>query len=313
MLAGIVVKTACIQEDTPLTTYPFMQVDAFTDQALGGNPCAIVFNADSLNDAARLAIAKEMNLSETAFVVTPQSADFGARYFTPAEEIPLAGHPTIATVFALIDSGRLKLAGDHTSIMLELKIGPIRVDIAAHQGKVTQITMSQKPPQFLRTYAPEDVLPAFGLRPDDALPNVPIQTVSTGTPQIMIPVKNLEALRRIQVNVSAYAALRERGDFFSPHLFCVGGVTPEGQTFARHFGLPPDTMEDPFTGSATGGMAAYLWHYGLLPQPKFIAEQGHWLGRPGKAYVEVVGSRDAIETVKVGGQAVAVLRGDLTL
>jgi trans-2,3-dihydro-3-hydroxyanthranilate isomerase len=134
--------------------FPFMQVDAFTDRALGGNPCAIVFEADDLDDAIRLAIARENNLSETAFVVRSDSADFGTRYFTPAEEIPLAGHPTIATVFALIDSGRLKLAGDLTTISLELKVGPIRVDIQSVAGVIKHIVMSQKKPQFLTGLCP---------------------------------------------------------------------------------------------------------------------------------------------------------------
>jgi trans-2,3-dihydro-3-hydroxyanthranilate isomerase len=290
-----------------------MQVDAFTTTPLGGNPCAIVFDADDIPDETRLAIAREMNLSETAFVVQSSAADFGARYFTPAEEIPLAGHPTIATVYALVESGRLKLTGDLTSITLELRVGPIRVDIEASGGRAQNIIMSQKPSQFLRGYPPEDVMPAFGLTTDDWLPNAPIQTVSTGTPQLMIPVRDLDALRRIQVNIPAYAALRAAGDFFSPHLFCIQGATDAGQTFARHFGLPPDTMEDPFTGSATGGMAAYLWHYGLLDSPRFVAEQGHWMGRPGQATVEVVGPREAIETVKVGGSAVTVLRGELVI
>jgi trans-2,3-dihydro-3-hydroxyanthranilate isomerase len=106
--------------------------------------------------------------------------------------------------------------------------------------------------------------------------------------------------------------LRERSDFFSPHLFCLQGIK-NGATFACHFGVPPDIMEDPFTGSATGGMAAYLWHHGLIDSATFIAEQGHWMGRPGEAFVEVVGPRDEIETVKVGGSAVTVLRGELTI
>src|SRR5215510_12355323 len=110
-----------------MTTYPFMQVDAFTDRPLGGNPCAILFDADDLPDATRQAIAREMNLSETAFVQQSNVADVGARYFTPAEEIPLAGHPTIATIFALAETGRLALAGDSTTIALELKVGPIPV------------------------------------------------------------------------------------------------------------------------------------------------------------------------------------------
>jgi trans-2,3-dihydro-3-hydroxyanthranilate isomerase len=295
------------------TSYPFIQVDAFTTTPLGGNPCAVILDADDLSDETRLAIAREMNLSETSFVVWSQVADFGARYFTPAEEIPLAGHPTIATVLALIDAQRLTLTGDLTTISLELRVGPIRVDIESRQGAVKNIVMWQKKPQFLRTYAPEDVMPAFGLTSADVLPGAPLQTVSTGTPQLMIPVRDLDALRRSSLNLAQYVSLRARGDFFSPHLFCLHGVTEHGRTFARHFGTPPDVLEDPFTGSATGGMAAYLWHHSLIDQPVFIAEQGLWLQRPGQATVEVVGSRHDIETVKVGGAAVIVLRGELNL
>jgi trans-2,3-dihydro-3-hydroxyanthranilate isomerase len=254
-----------------------------------------------------------MNLSETAFVLDSDVADFGVRYFTPAEEIPMAGHPTIATIFALVDTGRILLNHPITTVTLELRVGPISVDIYAPQGRVEQIVMAQKPPQFLTIYDPADVLPVFGLQADDALPGVPVQTVSTGTPQLMIAVRDLDALRRIQVNNSAYADLRARADFFSPHLFCLQGVTPAGHTFARHFGTPPDTLEDPFTGSATGGMGAYLWHYGLIKEPKFVAEQGHWMGRPGVGYVEVVGPPDHILTVKVGGAAVTVLHGQLEI
>jgi trans-2,3-dihydro-3-hydroxyanthranilate isomerase len=296
-----------------MSSHPFMQVDAFTTTPLGGNPCAIIFDADDLSDETRLAIAREMNLSETAFVVRSDVADFGARYFTPADEIPLAGHPTIATVFALIDSGRLKLRGELTAISLELRVGPIRVDITAQNGVVRNIVMSQKKPQFLRTYAPEEVMPVFGLAAADVLSGAPLQTVSTGTPQLMIPVRDVEVLRRINVNMLSYVALHERGDFFSTHLFCLRGVTDHGHTFARHFSPPPDVFEDPFTGSATGGMGAYLWQHGLIDQPAFIAEQGHWMRRPGQASVEIIGPREMIETVKVGGSAVTIMRGELVL
>lgn len=128
----------------------------------------------------------------------------------------------------------------------------------------------------------------------------------------MVILKNLDSLRKASLDIQKYAALRNASDFFSPHLFCLQGVE-HGATFARDFGLPPDTLEDPFTGSATGGMAAFLWHYGLIHRPTFIAEQGHWMSRPGEAYVEVVGPREDIETVKVGGAAVTVLRGEVTI
>ena len=237
---------------------------------------------------------------------------FRARYFTPAEEIPLAGHPTIAAVYALVDSGRLSLSSDHFKIPLELRDGPVDVEIFARDGQVDRIVMSQRRPKFQSTHQASQVMPAFGLDASDLLPGAPIQTVSTGTPQLMIPLKNHDSLRKAILDIEKYTALRAGGDFFSPHLFCLQGVE-DGATFARHFGVPPDTMEDPFTGSATGGMAAYLWHYGMIEVPTFIAEQGHWMNRPGKAYVEVVGPRDAIETVKVGGSAVTVLRGELAI
>jgi trans-2,3-dihydro-3-hydroxyanthranilate isomerase len=296
-----------------MPTYPFMQVDAFTNRPLGGNPCAVVFDADDLDEATMLAIAREMNLSETAFLRRSTAADFGVRYFTPAEEIPLAGHPTIAATFALVQAGRLKLASDHTTIRLELKHGPIPVEIYAQGGRVNRIVMSQRKPQFLSLHDPTKLLPIFGLEPADALPETPIQTVSTGTPQLMLPLRSLEALRRARLDTVAYERYRAQADFFSPHLFCLQGVTALGHTFARHFGTPPDLLEDPFTGSATGGMAAYLWRYGLIDSPAFAAEQGHWMNRPGLGQVEVIGPPEDIQTVKVGGQAALVLQGELIL
>ena len=296
-----------------MPTYPCMQVDAFTSRPLSGNACAVVFDADDLDETTMLAIAREMNLSETAFVRRSSVADFGVRYFTPAEEIPLAGHPTIATTFALVASGRLPLSSERMTIHLELKDGPLPVEIVAPAGRVQRITMTQRKPQFRMTHDPAEILPVFGLEPDDLLPGAAVQTVSTGTPQLMLPLRSLEALRRARMDSEAYAALRARSDFFSPHLFCLQGATPAGRTFARHFGTPPDLMEDPFTGSATGGMAAYLWRYGLIETPAFIAEQGHWLGRPGQGWAEVIGPPDDIQTVKVGGPAVAVMQGKLLL
>jgi trans-2,3-dihydro-3-hydroxyanthranilate isomerase len=135
---------------------PFMQVVAFTARPLAGNPCAIVFDADALDARTMLAIAREMNLSETAFVRRSEVADFGARYFTPAEEIPMAGHPTLATAFALVATGRLSRRGAHTSFTLELPVGPIRVDIRAEQGAVRHIVMTQRRVDFSRQL-PEDI------------------------------------------------------------------------------------------------------------------------------------------------------------
>ena len=304
-------------------TYSFMQVDAFTTEPLSGNACAVVFDADDLDTATMQAIAREQNLSETSFVLRPTDpakADFRARYFTPGEEIPLAGHPTIATGFALVDSGRLKLDPDRhaTTIALELNVGPIRVDIthsATGRSGVAEVAMYQKTPVFGAVYPAETTAAVFGLSPDDLLPGVPIQTVSTGTAQLMFIVRDHAALRRATLDPAAYDRLRQASgnEFFSAHVFCLGGATPKGDVFARHFTGPPASFEDPFTGSATGGMGAYLWHYDLLKTPRFVAEQGHWMGRPGAASVEVIGPRNGIETVRVAGPAAAVIRGELTI
>ncbi len=300
----------------PMPKFPFAQVDAFTDTALAGNPCAVVFDADELDSATMQAIAVEMNLSETAFVLRSDKADVRARYFTPAEEIPLAGHPTVATVFALAESGRIALRGPRTVISLQLEVGPIPIVIEAtddEPARVRRIIMEQKTPEFGASFAPEEIASLFGLEPALFLPGARAQIVSTGTPQLMVPLISHKALRNARLEFDSYRAFRSQHGFFSAHFFCLEGFTPAGRTSARHFGVPPDTFEDPFTGSATGGMGAYLWHHGLIDEPNFVAEQGHWMRRPGQAFVEVVGPRDAIETVRVGGPAITVMRGELTL
>ncbi len=298
-----------------MTTLPFFWIDAFTSTPYQGNPCAVVLDAEALNERAMQTIAREMNLSETAFVRRSDRADFAARFFTPAEEVPLAGHPTIAVVRALLETGRIHHRGGSTELQLELKDGPIPVRIEGENSgpsdEAILITMRQRKPRFQRVHDPAEVMPAFGLAAADLVEDLPIQTVSTGTPQLMVPVRSHAALRRATVDLSRYVALRKSGDFFSPHLFCLEGETPAGGTFARHFGVPPDTSEDPFTGSATGGMAAYLWHHRVLDEPTFVAEQGHWMGRPGRARVEVVGPRHDIEAVLVSGTAVTVLEGKI--
>jgi trans-2,3-dihydro-3-hydroxyanthranilate isomerase len=207
------------------------------------------------------AVAREMNLSETAFARAARRSPTSARArHTPAAEIPLAGHPTIATIYALVRTGRLKMKGDVTPIMLELRDGPIAVEIRGVGDVARQVVMTQRRPEFGAPLDAAEVMPLFGLTPGDLCPrapgsgalreNPPIQVVSTGTPQLMVPVRDLETLRRATLDPAGSARLRDREKFFSIHLFTPQGATPHGRTFARHFGVPPDTFEDPFTGSA---------------------------------------------------------------
>lgn len=293
-----------------MKTYKLYQVDAFTETRFGGNPCAVVMEADSLTSEEMQKIATEMNLSETAFVVKSDKADFGARYFTPQEEIPMAGHPTISTIFTLIQNGDIVLNENFLKLTLELKAGIFPIEIKRENGKIL-ITMTQLASKFLMKYEPEDICKTFSLKPQDLLDDYPIQSVSTGTPQLMIPLSNKGALKRIEINMSEFSRLKNNGDFFSVHLFALEGFTGEGDVYSRHFCAPPKVFEDPFTGSATGGMGAYLWHYRLMKKNKFIAEQGHFMGRPGIAEVELIGTPGNIEGIKVSGTAVPVFEATL--
>jgi trans-2,3-dihydro-3-hydroxyanthranilate isomerase len=183
-----------------------MQVDAFARRRLEGNPCAVVFDADGLDDATMLAIAREMNLAETSFVLSPRQSDFRARYFTLDGEIPLAGHPTVATVHALVESGQLNMGDGHRTISLEIGAGVIDVNVAIED--TTRVTMTQMKPRFLETVAPEIVLGMLGLEADDLIPDVPLQVVSTGTPQLMVPAIGLDAMRRARPDLEALSHLK---------------------------------------------------------------------------------------------------------
>jgi trans-2,3-dihydro-3-hydroxyanthranilate isomerase len=257
-----------------------------------------------------------MNLSESAFVIKSKVADFGARYWTPAEEIPLAGHPTMATIYTLIQVGLIKINSEHERVTLELRAGVIPIDIfSTKDGKLERIVMTQNQPQFLSQHDPLVICPIFNLTPGDLIEGVPIQTVSTGTPQMMIPLKSEESLRKARVvDGHAFAKYRNQSDFFSSHLFIAKGISDGASTFARHVVPPPDIIEDPATGSATGGMSAYLVKYGLISKTTFIAEQGHWMGRPSTIHVEIEKDENGnIKAVKIGGNAVLVLKGELLL
>ncbi|MEZ0392188.1 MAG: PhzF family phenazine biosynthesis protein [Pseudobdellovibrionaceae bacterium] len=295
--------------------FPFYWIDAFANQKLGGNPCAVILNADSLSSDEMQKIAQEMNLSETAFVLHSDNRKFAARYFTPQEELPFAGHPTVAVAQALAQAGLLDFPSNlPIQISLKLPAGLIPVEVRRDRDGSSQVQMSQLAPQFKRIYDPQQILPIYGLSVDDLLPGAVIQTVSTGSPVLMIPLKDHASLRKVKyMDGSAYDRLKAEGDFLFPHHFVLKGATENGATFARSLGTPPNTLEDPFTGSATGCMAAYLWKYGLISKTRFVAEQGHWMGRPGCADVEVILENNQIQSVLVTGTAQTIIEGSFSL
>ena len=293
--------------------YTIVQVDAFTTTPLQGNPCAVLPDARGLGDAEMQSVAREMNLSETAFVFPSDKADFRFRYFTPAAEIPLAGHPTISTAHVLVEEGRIPLKEGRGAFTMELNVGVLPVEIVRREGNVTHVVMTQKKPKFGRTFTHAEVAAVLGLSVEDLDTHYAPQVVSTGTPQLMVLAESLDVLKRIHADFYALQEFSERGGFFSAHVFCLGGFSPNADTHARHYAPEGGIAEDPFTGSASGGMGAYIVHHNILPGPRFHIEQGHLCGRPGEGDVEVFGPREDIQTVKVGGPAVTVMRGELLL
>ena len=297
-----------------MTRYACDWVDAFSTRPFGGNACVVVHGADDLGVADRLALVNETSLSECAYVVASDKADFGARYYLADREILMAGHPTVATVVSLVDRGLVDMSGGQAVFTLEVGAGVLPIEVRTGKDK-PMVTMTQMAPTFGETYDPEKIAAVFSLKPQDVL-GTP-QIVSTGSPFCITVLRDKDALRRAELKPDLWRALNPpgtpRAGLIEPFLVTLGGETADGDTFSRLLLPPPMPPEDPFTGSATGCMAAYLWHHGLIDQPGFTAEQGHWLGRPGHATVEVLGPRQAPTGVKVGGQGVVLMRGELDL
>lgn len=295
-----------------MTAFAFDWVDAFTDRAFGGNGCAVFHDAGALGDETCMALVRETSLTECTFLEPSSRADFKLRYYLADREVPFAGHPTIATVASLLDRGLLH--GDR--VTLETLAGVIAVDIRPALGTLPQIVMTQIAPEFRERVAPAEVAEVIGLDPGDIIGSP--QIVTTGLPYCITVVRSAKALGRMRLNLAAmqaFGAAHDRpGDpVMEPFVVALEGATARGTTYARHLMAPPSPAEDAFTGSATGCMAAYLWAEGLIASPRLIAEQGHGMGRPGHAEVEVLGPRDAISGVLVGGQGRVLMRGELRL
>lgn len=293
-----------------MTACAFDWVDAFTDRAFGGNGCAVVHDEGRLPAETCTAFVRETSLTECTFVAPSAVADARVRYFLASREIPFAGHPTIATAVSLLRRGRVA-AG---RAVLETGAGLIAVEIA--DGPAPRVSMTQVAPRFGAQVPPALVAAVGGIDPADIL-GTP-QIVSTGLPFCITVLRDHDALRRLRLDAAALARLAAHlghgaTDVSEPFWVTLEGATAAGDTFARLLITPPSPPEDAFTGSATGAMAAYLWHHGLIRQPRLTAEQGHWMQRPGRAEVEVLGPPGTITGVRVAGHGRVLMSGELHL
>ena len=291
-----------------LTSYDFDWVSAFSDKAFGGNGCVVVYGASELNLETRLNIVKETSLSECTFVEPSDVADFQFRIYLASREIPFAGHPTLAGVASLMH--RELLTG--TQITIETQAGIVPLEIL--EGGV--ISMTQRAPQFGMHVPVKLVADAVSLSSNDIIETP--QVVSTGLPFTVAVVRDYETLLRAKLDVAMLNRMADEidapdGHIMEPFLVTLEDSSFNGDTFSRILLAPPNPAQDPFTGSATGAMASYLWSKSLIDQPKFVAQQGHDMGRPGEATVQVLGSRSDITGVKLAGKAYVTMSGQIHL
>jgi trans-2,3-dihydro-3-hydroxyanthranilate isomerase len=284
-------------------------VDAFASEPLAGNGCAVVHDAGNLTDEICIKFVRETSLSECTFLEPSKKADVKVRYFLASGEIPFAGHPTVATVLSLLHQG--KIAGGPLTLETGAGIIPIRID---HSSGKPKVVMTQIAPEFGPVLDPKTIADCGSIEPTDIIS--PPQIVSTGIPFCISVVKDQSVLHKLKANPQATEIAKEKyspTDWMEPFWVSLQGISHGADTFSRLLMLPPNPAEDPFTGSATGAMAAYLWHHGLIKKPSLIAEQGHWMDRPGQAHVTVLGPAEAITGVEVAGSGHVLMSGQLLL
>jgi trans-2,3-dihydro-3-hydroxyanthranilate isomerase len=291
-----------------LRSFPFTQLDVFTSRALEGNPLAVFADGRGLSDGEMQSIAKEMNLSETTFILPRDAAaekerGTRVRIFTVQEELPFAGHPTLGTAFALRGNSG---TGE---IRLELNVGTIPVRFEDLPGQPSFGEMRQNDPVFGQIHDAKKVAGVTGIPSNDIDPHFPIQTVSTGVPFTILPLRGLEQIRRLQINqaqASEYLSASS-GKFF----FCVTRETvdPAARLHARMLFY---NGEDPATGSASGCAAAWMVQHGIAqPDERVLIEQGVEMKRPSRIFVRASRGNGRVVNVRVGGNVVEVLRGEL--
>ena len=281
--------------------FDFIQVDVFAQTPLGGNPLATFPDARGMSDAQMLSITRELNHSETTFLLPATAGgDAKVRIFGSGGEIPFSGHPTLGTAFvmALTRPGK-------TAMILEEGVGPIAVTLERRPDGVF-IEMTQTEPVFGPKADPKMVADSFGFSADEIDSRYPVQSVSTGAVRLIIPLKSVSTLAKLTLGHQLPAD--QRAIFSNSNYFVVTG---EAEIEARFLGF---SSEDPATGSAGGCAAAYLVQYGIRKPEEHIAiHQGRFVNRPSIVYVRTGGAIGKPNNVRVGGYVVEVMRGKFTV
>lgn len=305
-----------------MSTHQFYQLDVFTHTPLAGNPLAVFPFAGGFSDATMQAIAREMNLSETAFVTESDNATRRVRFFTPTAELPLAGHPTIGTWWLLAELGALDLPRNGTvRVTQETGAGVLAVDIRLTDGAPTEVSMTQPLPDFGLPVADRERLgTALGGNGNTVGEGPTAQVVTTALPQLMVPVASLEILQSLPSGGAGAGLAAFLREFSTDCAMCytMETVDPNATVHCRMFAPGLGVPEDPATGSAAGALASYLVWHGIVPPHdgvgRILVEQGLEIRRPSLIHAEIsVGNGGEITQVLVGGQAVTIITGEVTL
>jgi trans-2,3-dihydro-3-hydroxyanthranilate isomerase len=305
-----------------MSTHRFYQLDVFTRTPLKGNALAVFPDAQDLSDQTMQALAREMNLSETTFITVSDKATKRVRFFTPGSELPLAGHPTIGTWWLLAERGLIDLpaAGD-VRVTQETGAGVLPVRLTLADWRPTRVVMTQADPQFQESISDFTKLGrALGGDGKTVARKPAPQVVSTGVPQMMIPIRSLEILRNLPSGGTGMALGTLLKSYATDCAMCYTLETesPDATVHCRMFAPGIGVPEDPATGSASGALGCFLvWHNVIRPHngvAKVVVEQGLEIGRDSRIDVEIeVGNGGEITEVRVGGEAVTVIEGEVQL
>ncbi len=290
------------------------QVDAFTDKPYGGNPAGVVPDANGLTEEDMQKIANEMNLSETAFVFAYKDNEFNVRYFTPKCEVDLCGHATIAAFYTLAHKGYIKGVDDGVvKVFQHTKLGKLPVEIYYTNQEVDKILMYQGQPKSLgyiqhldNLYTALNIEKEYvGLENYELKPEL----VSTGLPDIILPVKTRDILENLDINYDEISNFTKEAGAIGIHVFTMSN---NESIWCRNFAPLVGIKEEAATGTANGALIYYLKKNNVIKDNKILVHQGQSLGRPSDIYCEIV-EKGHDNIVKVGGKATIIMEGVITI
>lgn len=301
----------------------YMIYDVFTDTRLAGNPLAVVFGADALSDELMQALAGEMNLSETVFVQTAQNPAHAARLriFTPARELPFAGHPTVGAAIAISEVNHAEKHPDFDIVcVLEENVGPVRcaVKLSDTGASFAEFDLPRNPTRTDLNLDRQGLADALGVKLSDlGFENHVPAIWSAGVPFLMLPLHNLAAVESVEFDVTLWekAAPLVEGRLASAYVYCRGGVHHAAKFHARMFSPDMGIAEDPATGGAAAALAGAIHQFDALPDGlhPILIEQGVEMGRPSFIHLHIDVKDGAISRARIGGQAIRIASGEFHL